>query len=429
MKKKDSIELDVVSMHEDGFGLTSDGRNAVYGSLPGETVVSAPFARKKKMLFSRVESIAHPSEFRVEPRCSAAAYCGGCSYQHVAHDAQLQFKQEQLQVTFEPCPPESWLAPLRGDSFHYRSKARLGVKFVDKKGRVLVGFREKKKPYIAEIDDCHVLKEPVSTLLAPLSLMIEKLSIVKSVPQIEVAIGDTETALVFRHLEALSQEDEQLLTQFGKDEGVHIYLQPGNPESTTKFYPGDGLDRLSYSLPDHGLNFSFHPLDFTQVNPAINRKMVNLALLLLALTETDSVLDAFCGIGNFSLAIARSAKSVLGLENSVTSIERARENAKANKITNSQFEVVDLFAEQNDLPTLREVNKVLVDPPRTGALELCEKLATTDVERVVYVSCNPKTLARDAQILVKSGFQLRQLGIIDMFPHTTHVESIALFTR
>ena len=214
MKKKEMIELDIVSMHEDGFGLTADGTNAVYGSLPGESVVAAPFARKRKMLFSRVDSIAHPSEFRVEPRCSAAAYCGGCSYQHVAHDAQLRFKQEQLQETFEQCPPENWLAPLNGDSYHYRSKARLGVKFVDKKGRVLVGFREKKKPYIAEIDDCHVLREPVSKLLAPLSRLIEKLSIVRSVPQIEVAIGDAETALVFRHMEALSREDERLITQF-----------------------------------------------------------------------------------------------------------------------------------------------------------------------------------------------------------------------
>jgi 23S rRNA (uracil1939-C5)-methyltransferase len=429
MKKNERIELDIVSMHEDGFGLTADRKHGVYGSLPGESVVSAPITRKRKMLFSRVESIVHPSEFRVEARCSAADFCGGCSYQHVAHDAQLRFKQEQLQEEFELCQPDNWLPPLSGDPFHYRSKARLGVKFVDKKGRVLVGFREKKKPYIAEIDDCHVLREPVATLLAPLSRLIEKLSIVRSLPQIEVAIGDTETALVFRNLEALSGEDEQLLCQFGEDEGVHLYLQPGSPESTHKFYPDDDLDRLSYSLPDYGLSFRFHPLDFTQVNPAINRKMVNLALSLLELSETDRVLDAFCGIGNFSLAISRTATSVLGLENSEASIERARENADANGITNTQFEIADLFADQNELPGINLVNKVLVDPPRTGALELCEKLATTDVERVVYVSCNPKTLARDAQILVKSGFQLRQLGIIDMFPHTTHVESIALFTR
>ena len=292
-----------------------------------------------------------------------------------------------------------------------------------------MGFREKKKPYIAEIDVCHVLREPVSSLLESLSRMIEKLSIVRSVPQIEFAMGDTEAALVFRHMEELSIEDKALLKKFGEEEGVHIYLQPGGPSSIHKFYPETGLDRLIYSLPDYDLNFSFHPLDFTQVNPAINRKMVNLALSLLELTESDNVLDAFCGIGNFSLAIARSAQTVFGLENSETSIERARENADANGISNSRFEIVDLFVGLNDLPGIDVVNKVLVDPPRTGALELCEKLASTDVERVVYVSCNPKTLARDAQILVRSGFQLRQLGIIDMFPHTTHVESIALFTR
>jgi 23S rRNA (uracil1939-C5)-methyltransferase len=308
MKKKELLELDIVSMHEDGYGLTADAKNAVYGSLPGESVVSAPFARKKKILFSRVESVVQRSELRVEPDCSAASYCGGCSFQHVAHSAQIEFKQEQLRTEFELSfsreglpeegSPDKWLVPLTGDPYHYRAKARLGVKFVDKKGRVLVGFREKKKPFIAEIDICHVLREPVSSLLETLGRMIEKLSVVRSVPQIEFAMGDTEAALVFRHLEELSSEDKDLLKNFGEEQGVQIYLQPGNPASIYKFYPETGPERLNYSLPDYQLDFSFHPLDFTQVNPAINRKMVNLALSLLELTETDTVLDAFCGIGN-----------------------------------------------------------------------------------------------------------------------------------
>jgi len=429
LKKKGPVKIDIVSLHDDGYGLSADGKHGVFGSLPGETVISRPITRRRKRLFSRADVVDIPAANRVEPRCSAAGYCGGCSLQHMSPKSQLDFKQDQLRREFAFAMPDEWLIPLSESNFNYRSKARLGVKFVDKKGRVLVGFREKMKPYIADIDICHVLREPVATLIGPLSELIGKLSNPRSIPQIEVAIGETDTALIFRHLEPLDEDELDLFRAFGRQREVEVYLQPGNLDSVYQLFPENGNGRLYYRLPEYDLTFSFHPLDFTQVNPEINEKMVRLALALLEVSATDTVLDAFCGIGNFSLAIARSVNTVLGLEGLPSSVERARENALHNNVTNVQFEMVDLFAEQNQLPGLNMFNKVLVDPPRSGALELCKRLASSSVERVVYVSCNPKTLARDASLLIEKGFQLRKLGIIDMFPHTTHVESIALFTR
>lgn len=418
-----------MSLDDDGYGISDDGKHGVFGALPGETVTSIAIARKRKKLFGRAYSVSNPAENRVEARCSAASYCGGCSLQHMSADSQVLFKQQRLSREFAACPPQEWLQPLVDDVYNYRSKARLGVKFVDKKGRVLVGFREKMKPYIADIDTCHVLQGPVSTLIEPLARLIGNLENPKAVPQIEVASGDDASALVFRHLEPFDDHELDMFRTFGQDFKVDIYLQSGNPQSAYKLFPEDGIERLSYWLPEQECRIYFHPLDFTQVNPRINRKMVGLAIDLLELDETDQVLDAFCGIGNFSLALARKANRVLGLENAQTSIDRARENALHNRIDNVQFEVVDLFMEEIPIQGFESISKVLVDPPRTGALELCKKLASSKVERVVYVSCNPRTLARDAQFLVEKGYQLHRLGMIDMFPHTTHVESIALLIR
>lgn len=427
--KKEPVNLEVVSLDDDGYGVSADGRHGVFGALPGELVTSIPITRRQKKLFGRAGSISNPAANRVEPRCSAAGYCGGCSLQHMSAEFQLLFKQERLRREFEACPPFEWLPPISDDIYNYRSKARLGVKFVEKKGRVLVGFREKMKPYIADIEVCHVLQHPISTLIQPLEKFITSLDNPRALPQIEVAIGDTASALVFRHLEPLQNNELDLFKTFGRDFDVDIYLQPGNAQSVYKLFPEDGVERLDYQLPEYDCRISFHPLDFTQVNPRVNRKMVNLTLDLLEVNESDQVLDAFCGIGNFSLPLARKANRVLGLENALASVERARENAIQNGIKNVQFEVLDLFKEENLIQEFNSFNKVLVDPPRTGALALCKKLAKSRVKKVVYVSCNPRTLARDAQILVENGYQLRQLGIIDMFPHTTHVESIALLIR
>ena len=421
------LKLRAETLTAEGFCTAQETRHGIYGALPGEEVNCSPIRKKARRLFCRTESVitAHPD--RVEPRCSAAAFCGGCSLQHVDHDAQVAFKQERLAGLFADKPPAVWLPPMVADAYGYRSKARLGVKRVDKKNRVLVGFRETLKPYIAETDSCPVLRAPVDQLIDPLAELIESLDASRTIPQVEVAVGDDRTALVFRHLELLSPADAEALLGFGVALDVDIYLQPGAPETTTKIYPYGTSDRLGYHVA--GINMQFHPQDFTQVNAAINRQMVDTALGLLDLERTDRVLDTFCGIGNFSLPIALLTGAVHGVELSATSVDRARENARANGITNATFDACDLFRDEGLGTLVAGYNKVMIDPPRTGAEALCQVLASSDVERVVYVSCKPETLSRDVDLLVSSGFHLEKLGLIDMFPHTMHMESLALLTR
>ncbi len=427
--KREPVLLEIERLEVDGCGYDADGRHAVFGSLPGERVTAVPISRRRKRLYLRTTEVESASAHRVTPICEAAAYCGGCSFQHVAHDHQLVLKADYVRNCLAPLTAEQWLPPIQGSTSHYRSKARLGVKYVDKKQRMLVGFREKLKPYIAEIDRCPVLIKPVSDLLGALAATIEQLSVAKAIPQIELASGESETALIFRHLEPLTPEDEASLQAFGLEHDFQIFLQPGGVDTTHRIHPAAGEALLHYSLPAYELNFEFSPQDFTQVNLDVNRQMVDQALSLLALSPDDHVLDAFCGIGNFSLAIARDAGQVLGLESSAPSVARAAQNARNNQIKNVSFEVADLHAESHEIKGLQGINKVLLDPPRSGAESLVKTLARSNIERVVYVSCNPETLARDAKILVEQGFRLGCAGIIDMFPHTTHVESIALFVR
>jgi 23S rRNA (uracil1939-C5)-methyltransferase len=428
IKNFDPVEMEIEGLHADGYGTTLDERVAVLGALPNETVTAEPYVRKRRKLVYKTMSVANKNPDRVQPMCAAAERCGGCSLQHFEPSAQIQFKHRQLVSMLEGSVPDKWLHPLTGPVRNYRSKARLGVKFVDKMGKVLVGFREKMKPYISEIDTCPVLRESVGERIEALALLVEKLSVCRALPQIEVAVGDSETALVFRHLEEVNAADLQLFAEFGAEHNVSIYLQPGNELSVHKIFPADGRERLSYSLPAYGLVFDFHPMDFIQINQTINRDMIPLAIELLSLNSEDNVFDAFCGIGNFSLPLATVARSVLGIEASESSVIRARENADRNNLKNTHFLAADLFAEGLDIPGLQGINKVLLDPPRSGAEEVCKKLATHKVERLVYVSCNPATLARDAKLLVESGYRFETAGVIDMFPHTNHVESIACFS-
>lgn len=428
--KVDSLDNVLIEgLTEDGCGLSADGKLLVYGALPGETVAVQPITRKKKRTYCRATSVRAPSPQRVEPHCSAATVCGGCCFQHLHHEQQIALKTNLLRDRLGRNQPEEWLPALTAAEYQYRSKARLGVRFVEKKNRVLVGFREKHKPYIADVESCPVLRAPVDELIEPLSKLVTGLSNPRGIPQIEVAAGDDSVALVFRHLDSLTEDDHELLKRFGSRHDVWIYLQPGGIESTGKLYP-DTDELLRYELREFDLKFDFHPHDFTQVNLAINRLMVSRAVELLELSKSDAVLDAFCGIGNFSLAIARRAGRVIGIEQSEASLVRARDNAVLNRLTNAEFQACDLYAEPLQLPEIEASRKVLLDPPRSGALQLVKKLASLAVERVVYVSCNPETLARDVNYLVsEAGFQLRSVGIIDMFPHTTHVESVALIVR
>jgi 23S rRNA (uracil1939-C5)-methyltransferase len=429
MKSNDPIEVTVDTVAEDGCAYTADGKHAVFGALPGEKVIAVPVARKRKRLYLRSTEVLVSSSHRVTPMCKAASFCGGCSFQHASHAYQLELKQAQVQQKFGQITPSEWMEPISAPTYGYRTKARLGVKYVDKKDRVLVGFREKMKPYITDIENCPILVDPVSNLIEPLIELISGLSEPRTIPQIEVACGDSDVALIFRHMAAMSDEDMQKLQSFGEEQSVQMFLQPEGLDSTHKIFPQDNDDLLRYRLPDYDLVFQFSPQDFTQVNLAVNRQMVARAVALLDIDPSDEVFDAFCGIGNFSLAISRFAKKVTGAEQSASSIARARENARLNGVENVSFVVEDLQLETSEINGLEGANKVLLDPPRSGAEAMVKRLAGSNVVRVVYVSCNPETLARDIGILENQGFELRSAGIIDMFPHTTHVESIALLVR
>ncbi|MBD3646409.1 MAG: 23S rRNA (uracil(1939)-C(5))-methyltransferase RlmD [Pseudomonadales bacterium] len=429
VKNRDPVEISIETLHPDGYGLSADESVGVFGALPGETVIAKPFTRKRGRTFARTESVVSSSAQRITPVCSAAAACGGCSLQHMDPEAQIRSKQSRLFELFGNNQPDEVMEPVTGPVTNYRAKARLGAKHVKKMGRVLVGFREKMSPLITLIDRCEVLQNPVGALVPELAALIEQLSVSDAIPQIEVAIGEDDVALVFRHMTGLTEDDKGILVEFARAHDVSIWLQPGDISSVHKLYPADGIERLSYSLPEFNLELCFHPLDFVQVNTAINTTLVNVALTQLRLEPEDRVLDSFCGIGNFTLPIATRSAFVYGIEGSPASVARGKENARRNGIDNCTFEEADLLAESLDLPVLKEVDKILLDPPRSGAEQLCKKLASSKVERVVYVSCNPRTLARDAEILVGGGYRFEKAGVIDMFPNTAHIESIAVFSR
>ncbi len=424
---KMSFDVKISELNASGDAVSSDGVIVVPGGLPGERLSVLPFARKQKRTYCRIEKIHEVSEHRVEPVCPVAGLCGGCSMQHLEHMAQINFKQRNWLKNFSTGPNEI-LPALLGPILNYRCKARLGVRFVEKKGRVLVGFREKMKGFITDTQSCKTLRLPIGDLLQPLSDLIMELSDPKSIPQIEVACGDSISAIVIRHLSRMSKPDLVRLSKFSKIQNIHIYMQPADINSTHRLAPRVAHPYLHYDIEDYGIRMYFHPHDFTQVNHSINRSMIKLAIDLLSVNQDDHVLDAFSGIGNFSLPIARLAGWVTGAEISSESVKRAQYNAIENCIENVDFVAVDLF-NRLEPDFLSSFSHLLVDPPRNGAECLIKSILKSNVRRLVYVSCNPKTLARDVGILVQGGFVFEKGGIIDMFPHTAHVESIALLTR
>jgi 23S rRNA (uracil1939-C5)-methyltransferase len=430
-------EADIVDLASDGRGIARVSGKAVFidGALPGERVRYRLFKRRKQMDEGLTVEILVRSATRVEPKCAHYGVCGGCSLQHLAAQAQLAAKQAQLLETLERIGrvrPRCVLAPLAGPTWGYRRRARLGVKFVHKKGRVLAGFREREKPYLADIRHCEVLVERFASLPQELAALVETLSIREQLPQVEVAAGDTEAALVFRVLAAPTAEDVQKLAAFGERHAVQIHLQSGGIASV-KPLRGD-YPPLRYAIAADpggvpGVEIEFGPMDFVQVNGAINAALVHAALAQLQPTAADKVLDLFCGVGNFTLPLARRAGRVTGIEGEAALVARARANALHNGIGNAAFMTGNLFepagfgawaAEAYDL--------VLLDPPRAGARELLGYMSHWRPRRVVYISCHPGSLARDAGILIEAhGFELAAAGVMDMFPHTTHVESIAVF--
>ncbi|MES9876779.1 MAG: 23S rRNA (uracil(1939)-C(5))-methyltransferase RlmD [Candidatus Sedimenticola sp. 1PA] len=432
---KDPVKAEIESLSHDGRGVTHiDGKAVfIHGALPGEEVEFIYTRKTKQHDEGQVESVIKASPDRVEPRCAQFGICGGCSLQHQAPEAQIGAKQQALMDAFQrigKVEPGEILPPLVSpSSWGYRRKARLGAKYVPKKGKVLVGFRERGSGFITDIERCHVLHPKVGELITPLGELIEGLSIREKVPQIELAMGDEICVLVFRILEPLSASDQENLETFGHTHGINIYLQDGGPD-TIRPLKGDPIE-LVYELPDYGITVKFLPNDFTQVNSELNRLMIEHAIDLLKPAETDRVLDLFCGLGNFTLPLAKHSTEVVGVEGDAGLVSRARENALSNGIENTRYFTANLYDSLQKEPWMREkFTKALIDPPRSGALEILEHLPKLGVERLVYVSCYPGTLARDAGELVhKHGYRLVSAGVMDMFPHTAHVESIALFEK
>lgn len=427
------VEITIDSLTHDGRGVGRIEGKAVFvdGALLGEKVVMQYTQCHGKYDEGRTIEVLQASDDRVEPRCPSAHICGGCSLQHMHSDAQIAMKHKILQdqlAHFGDLKPHQWLEPMTGPVFGYRRKARLGAKYVEKKGRALVGFREKSSAYLAEIDQCHVLVPEVGLALPEFRQLIESLHERLQIPQIEVAQGDEATALVVRHMKELPSTDIDKLVQFCQQRHFHLYLQPAGPDSIHKVWPADNDLRLHYKLEEFGLTLQFHPTDFTQVNPVINRKMVHQAVEFLDLQPNERVLDLFCGLGNFTLPLATRATHVVGVEGDEAMVERGRENARANNLANVEFFGADLSKPFEDQPWAHGgFDKILIDPPRSGALEIVSKMTVFKPKRIVYVSCNPATLARDAGELKKQGYRLLKAGVMDMFPHTTHVESIAVF--
>jgi 23S rRNA (uracil1939-C5)-methyltransferase len=429
------IEIDILDLGHDGRGVGRVDGKAVFvaGGLTGERVLARVHARKRSFDEAHTLEVLRPSPDRVSPKCGSFGLCGGCALQHLAPAAQIAAKQHVLLENFERIghvSPQQLLPPLTAQPWGYRRKARLGAKWVKKKARVLVGFREANDPrFIAECPRCEVLVPEVGERLGELAELVQGLQARDSIPQIEVAAGDNQTALVFRHLQPLGEADRAALAAFAARTGLVIYLQPGGNDSVHPLDPA--TPPLQFALDEGALNLQFRPLDFVQVNAGMNLRMIPLALELLDLAPQHRVLDLFCGLGNFTLPLARRVAEVVGVEGEAGLVQRARENAERNGIGNARFFAADLTRPLQAEPWFGErFDRLLLDPPRTGADGVIGQLPLAGIERIVYVSCHPGSLARDAGLLVREhGYTLTSAGVMDMFPHTAHVESIAVFER
>lgn len=425
---------EIIDLAHDGRGVARVEGKTVFinDALPGERVEWSRLKRGRNFDEGRLERVIEPAADRVEPRCAHFGVCGGCVLQHLAPPRQLEFKQRQLfeaLTRIGKVTSEQMLPPLQGGVWNYRRRARLAARWVPKKERTVLGFRERSTSFIADLKRCEVLLPPVDSLVEPLSLLLTALSVRNRVPQIEVAIADNAVALVVRILEDLTPQDRELLLQFAREHAVQIYVQPGGYDTIA---PLTAVTPLEYRLPQFDVTLRFQPNDFVQVNGELNARMVARARELLAPAPGEQVLDLFCGLGNFSLPLARSGAHVVGVEGDAGLVARARANAELNGMANVDFVCGDLaqLSASDASWARRGYDKVLLDPPRAGAQEVLPIVARCGAKVVLYISCHPGTLARDAGILVhEHGFTLRAAGVMDMFPHTAHVESAALFIR
>lgn len=440
----EAVTLEISGLSHEGRGIAHiEGKVAfVAGALPGEMVTANYVRNRSQFSELRTASVITPSPERVVPVCDYHSICGGCSLQHWDSTNQLDFKEsvllEHLQNTANLTKDSFTLLPqIKAPTEHYRRKARLAIRKVMKKGGMLVGFREKYSSFITDMNSCKVLAQEVADLIDPLREFIIELEANETIPQIEVAVGEDATgneenlqvALVIRHLKPLSEKDEQLIIEFAQSKNFDVYFQPAGVESVKKYWPEDANERLYYFLPEFDLKMAFHPMDFTQVNAKINREIVSRAISMLKLDAEDTVLDLFCGLGNFTLPIARNCRKVVGVEGSNEMVLRGAENASANNISNAEFFVADLTKSVETQSWFdQSFSKVLLDPPRSGALEVIPHIAKLGARKIIYISCNPATLARDTAELIRLGYKLKSTGVMDMFPHTTHVESMAEFS-
>ena len=438
--KEGIFEAQIISLSHDGRGIAKvDGKTTfIPFTLPNEVVKFEYTFSKAKFDEGKVVEYISKSPNRVTPVCKHLEICGGCSLQHMSPTAQITHKQEtllnQLKYIGEGVEPETVLEPLlSANTEGYRNKARLGVRYVTKKEKVLVGFRERNGRFLAEIEKCIILNPLIGEKLPEISKFIEGLSIYNQIAQLEVAIDDHRPAIIIRHLEPFTNEDLESIKAFASEHDYWIYLQSKGPDTVFRLYPEQSVEpiKLDYS-PVDGINIGFEPGDFTQVNKDINKNMIQKAIELLEIKKDDSIIDLFCGLGNFTLPLSQLAKTVIGVEGEQTMVNRAIETAENNNIKNVKFYAANLFESFEDKEWFSdfEYNKMLLDPPRAGALEVCESIEKFDVERIVYISCSTATLARDAGVLVnQKGYKLVSAGVMDMFPHTMHVESIAVFVK
>ncbi|MFN0038836.1 MAG: 23S rRNA (uracil(1939)-C(5))-methyltransferase RlmD [Burkholderiales bacterium] len=436
MAERGTPLLRIESIDQEGRGVGHQHGKVVFveGALTGEHVEFTSYRRKANFELATVGRILQSSAARVLPKCAAFGVCGGCSMQHLDARAQVAVKQRVLEDNLErigKVRPDQILPAIHGPSWGYRHRARLSARFVQKKNTMLVGFHERKSSFVADMRRCEILPPKISALLVPLRELIGALSIRDRLPQVELAMGDGAVVFCLRVLEPPQSADLERIRHFADAHGVQIFLQPEGPASVARLWPQEAPP-LQYHLSEFGLEFPFLPADFTQVNPDINQILVRRAMQLLEPRPGEIVADFFCGLGNFSLAIARSGARVTGVEGNPALARRAMENAKRNALEDHcRFLNQDLFEiQESDWQGLGHFDRILIDPPRDGAVALVKALLNSPPQRIVYVSCNPATLARDAEILVHhGGYRLAAAGVINMFPHTSHVESIALFER
>ena len=429
------FQIQILDLSHDGRGVArrEDGKAVfVAGALPGETVLAEPTARSRRFDEARTLEVLAASPERVPPRCPHFGTCGGCVLQHLAQDRQIVAKQQVLLENLErigKVAPGRVLEPLTADSWGYRRKGRFSVRRVNKKDKTLVGFREQDPRFVADLGQCHTVIPQIGMKIQALAALVDGLQAREQIPQIEFIAGDDAIALTVRHLAPLEEADRAALAAFGREHGFAIFLQPKGPDSV---HPLDGqAPALSFRLPQWDVELAFEPLDFIQVNAGLNQKMIARALELLDARAGERVLDLFCGLGNFTLPLARTVAEVVGVEGDAGLVARARANAQRNGLDNAQFFAADLTQDQRGTPWMRAgFDKLLLDPPRSGADEVLKHLPLQGIDRIVYVSCHPGSLARDAGYLVhQRGYRLVAAGVMDMFPHTAHVESIALFER